>query len=164
MRIGILGPSKSVRNKAIISKLAKIVADSKYEIVVCADKDSSTEFFAKEYIKNKGKKIYSIVPLDDKEFGYSWVNTKLGEVINCGTWRNQTEKINEESDSFLCIGYSEGTIIEILQSKWFNKSKSKKPIYIIKQLVSGKLPKEVDELDLRYLSVNELEKALKKHG
>ena len=87
MRIGILGPSKSVRNKAIISKLAKIVADSKYEIVVCADKDSSTEFFAKEYIKNKGKKIYSIVPLDDKEFGYSWVNTKLGEVINCGTWR-----------------------------------------------------------------------------
>ena len=87
MRIGIIGPSK-VENKAKISQIAKIAAESGHEIVITADKGSSSEFFALEYLKNKGKKLYSILPLDDKEFGYDWVNTKLGEQINCGTWEN----------------------------------------------------------------------------
>jgi len=165
MRIGIIGPSKieyleeiNKKSRERVTKIAKAVAKSKYEIVLCPDKGSVSEFFALEYTKNKGKKIYEVVPLDDEEFGYSWVNVDLGQVINCGTWRNQPEKLNEETDILLCLGYAVGVLAEIAYTKWFKK----KPVYIIKSLVSGKLPKELERsLDLRYISISELEKKLK---
>src|SRR4030042_4829207 len=101
MRIGIIGPSKleflnsiNKDNKKILTKLAREVADSKNELVIVPDKGSVSEFFGKEYLKQKGKKVYEVVPLEDKEFGLSWLNLDLGEHINCGTWRNQPEKLN----------------------------------------------------------------------
>ncbi len=129
MRIGIIGPSK-LRNKSKILRVAKIVAESGNEVVLTADKGSSSEFFALEYIKNKGKQIYSVLPLDDKEFGYSWVNVDLGKKINCKTWRNQPEKLNEESEVLISIGHSVGGMIEIGYTKWFKP----KPVYVIKDL------------------------------
>ena len=163
MKIGIIGPSKLKTlekinpdfNK-IISGLAKKVAESKNEIVLTADKGSSSEIFAKEYLKNHGKKIYSIIPMNDKEFGYSWVNVDLGEKINCGTWENQPERLDKESDILICLGYAEGSIIEIMYTKWF-----KAKVYVIKELVSGKLPIEIDDLDLKYISFKDFEKELK---
>ena len=96
--------------------------------------------------------------MDDKEFGYSWVNVDLGENINCGTWRNQPEKLNEETDLLLCLGYSVGVLAEIAYTKWFKP----KPVYIVRELVSRELPKEINErLDLRYISISQLEKELK---
>ena len=137
---------------------AKILAKSGHEIVLTPDKGSSSEYFALEYLKNKGKKVYEVLPLDDKEFGYSYVNTELGEHINCGTWRNQPEKLNEETDALVCIGYAVGVLAEIAYTKWFKP----KPIYIIKEIDSEKLPKIInDSLDIRYLSLSELEKNLK---
>ena len=157
MRIGIIGPSK-LREKEIISKLAKIVAESGNEIVVTPDKGSSSEFFAQEYLKSKGKKVFEIVPLDDDEFGYGWLNLELGENINCGTWRNQPEKLNEETDALLSIGHSTAGLIEICYSKWFKK----KLVYIVKELISGKLPKEIEkDLNLKYVSVEEVGAVLK---
>lgn len=157
MRIGIIGPSKVIEKQKIF-EIAGIVANSGNEIVVCPDKGSSSEYFALEYTKNKGKKVYEVVPLDDKEFGYSWVNVDLGKIINCKTWRNQPEKLNEETDILLCIGYSVGVLAEIAYTKWFKK----KPVYIIKELISGKLPKEINSrLDIRYISSSQLEKELK---
>ncbi|MEN7982154.1 MAG: hypothetical protein ABFQ65_01785 [Nanoarchaeota archaeon] len=154
MRIGIIGPSK-LRNKELISKVADILKN--YEIVLTPDKKSVSEFFAKEYLKFGGKKVYEVLPLDDKEFGYSWVNVNLGEKINCGTWRNQPEKLNEECDVLICLGYSVGGLIEICYSKWFGK----KPVYILKEFIEGKLPKELEEsLDLRYIGIRKLEKEL----
>ncbi len=154
MRIGIIGPTsfKSIEEinplvKEIISSLSKKVLD--YEVVVTPDKNSISEFFAKEYLQQGGKKVYSIIPLDDKEFGFNWVNQEIGEKINCGTWRNQPEKFNEECDVLLCLGYSEGVLAEIAYSKWFKPKK----IYIIKELVSGELPKDaVRKLDIEYVS------------
>ncbi len=157
MKIGIIGPSK-VREKEKISELAMAVSESGHEIVLTPDKGSSSEFFAKEYIKNKGKKVYEVVPLEDREFGYSWINLDLGEHINCKTWRNQPEELNEKTDALLCIGYSAGGLIEICYSKWFRK----KPVYIIKELVSEKLPEELENsLDLRYVSIREFKDMLK---
>jgi len=151
MKIGIIGPSK-LREQEKISKLAKLIAEQGYEIVLTPDKGSASEFFAREYLENKGKKVSLVVPLDDTEFGYDWVNLELGEKINCGTWRNQPEKLNEETDILLCIGYSTGGLIEICYSKWFNK----KPVYIINELVSEKLPKEIeDSLDLKYIDLED---------
>lgn len=155
MRIGIIGPSK-VGNKNEISKLAEIVAYSGNEIVITPDKGSSSEFFAKEYIK-KGGKVWEVLPLEDKEFGYDYLNLDLGEKINCGTWRNQPEKLNEETQMLICIGYSVGALAEIAYSKWFNP----KPIYVIKEMVSEELPEEINKrLDLRYVTVSDLKKEL----
>jgi len=156
MKIGILGPTKINKleeiNKdtiKIIRDISKIVAESGNEIVVVPDKGSVSELFAQEYLNFGGKKVYSIIPLDDKEFGYSWVNLEIGEKINCGTWRNQPEKLNEETDYLLCLGYAEGVMAEIAYSKWFKP----KPIDIIKELVDGKFPKSaVKNLNLRYIS------------
>ena len=159
MKIGIIGPSKIVEDsREKISKLAKIVAESGNEIVITPDKGSASEFFAQKYLESSGKKVWEILPEDDKEFGYKdWVNVDLGEAINCGTWRNQPEKLNEETDILLCVGYAVGVLAEIAYSKWFKP----KPVYIVNELVSGKLPQEVEKsLDLRYVEADAVEKEL----
>ena len=157
MRIGIIGPSKLKKEKEI-SKVVKIIADFGNEVVLTADRGSSSEFFGKKYLELGGKKIYSIIPLDDKEFGNGWVE-RIGEIINCGTWRNQPEKLNEECDVLVSLGYSAGGLIEICYSKWFKK----KPVYILKEFIDSELPKELeDSLNLKYLSIDELGKKLEK--
>jgi len=157
MKIGIIGPSK-LKEKERTSKIAIMVAELGHEIVITPDKGSSSEFFAEEYLKNKGKKIFEVIPLEDTEFGYGWINLELGEKINCGTWRNQPEKFNEETDVLIVIGYAVGGLFEIGYSKWFKP----KPVYIINELVSGKLPEEINQsLDIKYISINELKEFLK---
>lgn len=158
MKIGIIGPSKlEEEHRGVISKLAKIVSEKGHEIVLTPDKESSSEYFAQEYLASEGKKVFSVLPLDDKEFGYDWVNTELGETINCGTWRNQPEKLNEETEALLCIGHAVGGMIEIGYTKWFNK----KPVYIITDITTEKFPSKIEkELDLRYVSIGEFEKQI----
>jgi len=161
MRIGIIGPSK-LRNEKEISKIAKIIAESGNEVILTADKSSSSEYFALEYIKNKGKKIYSVLPLDDREFGYSWVNIDLGEKINCGTWENQPERLDKESQVLVSIGHAVGGIIEMCYTKWFRNKDKKKPIYIITDMDNEKMPSVMEkELDIHYISINQLKKILK---
>ena len=159
MRIGIIGPSK-LRDFYKIDQIAKVIAELKHEVVLTPDVGSTSEHFAKKYLDFGGKKVYVVVPLDDKEFGYSWINLDLGEKINCRTWRNQPEKLNEETNILLCLGYSAGGLAEIAYTKWFPKGKAKKPVYIIEELISTKLPYEID-LDLRYISINDIGKILK---
>lgn len=158
MKIGVIGPSKiefleeiNKDAKKILKEIIKKIIDK--EIVVTPDKGSVSEFFAKQYLSDRGKKVWSVIPLEDKEWGYSYVNTEIGEKISCGSWRNQPEKFNEETDVLLCVGYAVGVLTEIAYSKWFKP----KPVYIIKELVSGELPKEVNKsLDLRYISYKDL--------
>ena len=170
MKVGVIAPSKisyiasatgrsESEVKNMLSKVAEILAKNKAELVITPDKNSPLEFVGKQYSKLKGK-IYEVLPLEDKEFGYKgWVNVDLGEAINCGTWRNQPEKTNEVTDILVCIGYGVGVLIEIGYSKWFKP----KPIFIIKELVSSELPIEVNQsLDLRYVSINDLEDSMKK--
>lgn len=156
MKIGIIGPSK-LKNERLFYDIAEIVAKLGHEIVVTADKGSSSELFARKYLEFGGKKVYSVIPLDDKEFGNSWVE-RIGGIINCRSWRNQPEKLNEECDALVSLGYSTGGMIEICYSKWFNK----KPVYILKEFIDSELPKELEEsLDLKYLTIDELEEILK---
>ena len=151
MKIGIIGPSKlKEESKEVILEVVKKLVD--HDIVITPDKGSVSEFVGKEYLGAGGKKVFSVLPLDDKEFGYEWVNTELGESINCGTWRNQPEKLNEETDVLVCLGYSAGGLIEMAYTKWFKK----KPVYIINELISGELPEEI-KLDLRYISYKDLD-------
>ena len=155
MKIGIIGPSK-LKNEEFVSNVAELIAKLGYEVVLTADKGSVSEFFAKEYLEFGGKEIYTIFPEDDKEFGNSWVE-KIGKIINCKTWRNQPEKLNEECDVLISLGYSVGGMIEICYSKWFKK----KPVYILKEFIDYELPKELEEgLDLHYIGIDGLEKVL----
>lgn len=159
MKIGIIGPSKlKDEDKKYISKLAKIVAEKNIEIVLTPDKNSSSEYFAKKYTEYNGKKVFSVIPLDDKEFGYFWINLNIGEKINCNVWRNQPEKLNEECDALLCIGYSVGGLAEIAYTKWFGK----KPVYIISEIEKEKLPFKINKLlDINYVNISEFENLLK---
>lgn len=165
MRIGIIGASNlkglleiNPDAKDILEKLSEDII--KKEIIVTPDKKSVSEFFAKIYLSKGGKKVYEILPLDDKEFGYKeWINIELGIHINCGTWRNQPEKFNEETDVLLCVGYAVGVLAEIAYSKWFKP----KPVFIINELVSGKLPVEVERsLNLKYTSYKDFAEELRK--
>lgn len=148
-------------SRDILSRTAKLLASTKHEIVITPDKGSVSEFFAEEYLKFNGKKVWEVIPLDDTEFGYKeWVNLELGEIINCNIWRNQPEKLNEETDVLICFGYSVGGLAEICYTKWLRK----KPVYILKDFISAELPVEFNKsLDLRYVSVEELGEKINKN-
>ena len=171
MKIGVIasskisyiaeGSKKSEEDvKKMLDKVAEVLAKDNYEIIITPDKNSPLEYLGKEYLKFKGKKIYEVLPLEDKEFGYKeWVNTDLGEAINCKVWRNQPETTCEVSNVLLCVGYGVGSMIEMGYTKWFKNA----PILIITELVSGKLPPEFEKsLKIKYISVNDLDKELKK--
>lgn len=174
MKIGIIGPSKleilkeiNPEAEEIINEISKLITN--HEVYLVPDKNSVSELFGKNYWDNGGKSLFSLVPLEDKEFGYAWVNTNLSENVSCGTWRNQPENLNEKTEVLICLGYSAGGLAEIGYSKWFgwkskisassskNQERNKKPIYIIEELVTGKLPRELEKnLDLRYISYKDL--------
>jgi hypothetical protein len=162
MRIGIIGPNKAPylneddlkKRKSSLSLFAKIVAESGVEIILTPDKNSLLEFFGKEYLKNNGKKIYEVVPLDDDFEDY--LNIELGEVISCGKWSNQPAKFNEECDVMFCVGYGGMVMAEIGFSGYYNP----KTIYIINDFISGKLPKEIG-LKIEYVELRGIDGIIK---
>ena len=119
MRIGIIGPNRVPHltkeelkeRKTNLSEFANFLAQAGFEILLTPDKKSLLEFFGKEYLKNGGKKIYEVVPLEDDYKGY--LNTELGKIISCGKWRNQPSKFNEECDVIFCVGYGGMVMAEI---------------------------------------------------
>lgn len=162
MIIGIIGPnyvshlSKECLElrKNNLSTLAKILAEYNFEILLTPDKKSLLEYFGKEYLKYKGKQIYEIVPLNDDYENY--LNIKLGKIISCGKWKNQPVKFNESCDLIFCVGCGGMVLAEIGFSGYYNP----KIIYIIKEFISSKLPKEI-KLDIKYISIKDVPKILK---
>ncbi|MFZ5391882.1 MAG: hypothetical protein ACOZAR_01675 [Patescibacteria group bacterium] len=162
MRIGIIGPNQCPQlkkeeleiRKNNLKKVAKIFAKTNFEILLTPDKNSLLELLGKEYLKNKGEKIFEIVPLDD-DFD-KHLNTELGEIISCKKWPNQPSKFNEECDMMFCVGYGGMVMAEIGFSGYYNPKK----IYIIREFISQELPKEIG-LNIEYIDLNELECVLK---
>lgn len=163
MRIGIIGPNycpqlskedlKTRKNN--LKKVAKALAKANFEILLTPNKNSLLELLGKEYLKNKGKKIFELVPLNDNFEEH--LNVELGEIISCGKWPNQPSKFNEECDVMFCVGYGGMVLAEIGFSGYYNPKK----IYIIKEFISQKLPKEIG-LNIEYIALAELEDVLKK--
>lgn len=162
MRIGIIGPNYAPQltkeeledRKNKLSKLAKILAKADLEILLTPDKKSLLEYFGEEYLKNGGKKIFEIIPLDDDYEGY--LNINLGENISCGKWPNQPSKFNEECDAIFCVGYGGMVLSEIGFSGYYNP----KTVYILKEFISTELPKEIN-LKLKYINIDEVNKNIK---
>jgi hypothetical protein len=160
MKIGIIGPNKlfegSLTNrKKLIDKAAKIIAKSGNEIVLTPDKNSLLEYFGQKYNEFGGKKIWIVVPAEEKDYK-DYLNTELGEIISCIDWDRQANEFNRQSEMFVCLGYSWGAMKEIACAQYFNKKKT----YIIKEFISGELPKELNFI-IKYLSLSELAEKIK---
>ncbi|MFC2135612.1 hypothetical protein ACFLTH_13440 [Bacteroidota bacterium] len=170
MKIGVLGPTRinefcqtlDVQKAEYIyflEKVAEHLASTKHEIVIMPAHDTSQGVIASAYKDFKGVKVIGLIPEDDTEWGLLNIDPHVAdENINCGNWRNQPEKLCEESDVFLCVGLSPGSMIELCYSKWFKVKK----VYVMTDFMSQKLPPEVEkDLSVEYITINELDEKIK---
>jgi len=155
MKIGIIGPNKLFQGsleerKKLLERVAEIIAKSKNEIVLTPDKDSLLEYFGNKYKEFGGKKIWLVIPTEEADHK-SYLNTEMGEIISSKDWDRQANEFNRQSGIFVCLGYSWGAMKEIACAQYFNKKK----IYILKEFISSKLPKELSFL-VEYVSIVDL--------
>jgi len=160
MKIGIIGPNKLFggsleERKKFLEKIAKIIAKSNHEIVLTPDKGSLLEYFGRKYLEYGGKKIWLIIPTDEKDCN-EYLNTELGEIVSCSNWDIQPSEFNRQSDVFVCMGYAWGGMREIACAQYFNKKK----VFILKEFISEELPRELNFL-VDYISLNDLKNHLK---
>lgn len=164
MKIAISGPNKfgwyleiNPEAKKIISEIAKVIAKTKHEIVLTPDKDSALAFLGREYLKNNGKKIYEVAPMDEEDVD-DYLDLSLGEIISCSKWPFQPSEFNKQSDLMICLAYGGMVMAEIGCNKYYNPKK----IYIIKELITSELPKEInDTLNVYYISYKDINSILK---
>lgn len=159
MKIGVIGPNKIFEGKInerknLLDKVAEIIAKSGHEIILTPDKGSLLAYFGNKYNELNGKKTWLIIPTEETDHK-DYLNTEIGEVISCKDWDRQANEFNRRGDIFICVGYSWGALKEIACSQYSNKKK----IYIIKEFISGKLPRELNFI-LEYISIKELKNIL----
>ncbi len=155
MKIRIIGPNKLYKGdlekrKKLIEETAKIVASTGNEIILTPDKGSLLEYFGRKYLEFGGKKIYILAPVEEKDHK-DFLCTEIGEIISCIDWDRQANEFNRQSELFICLGYSWGTMKEIACSQYFNKKKT----YIVEEFISGKLPEELNSL-VEYIKIKQL--------
>lgn len=160
MKIGIIGPNKigdssMAQRRRLLKRLAIIIAASQHDIVLTPDKGSLLEYFAEEYIRHNGHKVWLVIPTEEKDHA-DYLNTTLGEIISCNDWDRQANEYNRQSDIYVCAGYSWGAMKEIACAQYFNNKK----VMVVKEFISEKLPEELNFL-VSYVSIDELEHHLK---
>jgi len=174
MRLGIIGPTQWQKNCKSVGisekkylgeakKIAALLKNLGFEIVVNPHFGSVSHFFAQEFKRLQGK-VIGIIPKQDSEFGIDYLDqSSCTSTIDCGTWRNMAACFNENCQAMLCLGYSVGVLNEIAFTKWFGlQEKKPKKILVIKEFVSARLPKEsVKDLNIEYVSLKQLGKKLK---
>ncbi|MDP2672688.1 MAG: hypothetical protein Q8O84_02665 [Nanoarchaeota archaeon] len=163
MKIGIIGPSKLDKGKKMtkmVGEIAEIVSKKNVSIIISPDKNSTAELFASEFKKRNGK-IIGIDYKDDTDLGYAGLNREIcDELISCETWENQPKYLVKNSDVLIVLGLSVGVTWEICLTKFY-WSYPKQRIFIIKELVSDKLPKILNKsLSIEYISYKQLKNKL----
>ncbi len=165
MKIGILGGnvkdiSKVLRKEPeqlylVLRKIAEHLALSGNDLVTIPEQGSSSEFIAEVYRENDGSKIIGIIPMQDKEFGVSEINTPVcDEMVNSGTWCNSSSTLIKRSDLILCLGFSPRSVIELCSTRWYPKEK----IYVVDDLITQRLPMEIqNQLNIQYIRLREIE-------
>lgn len=138
------------QRKALLDEVAKIIATSGNEIILTPDKSSLLEHFGNKYLELGGKKLSLVIPT--REAGYEgYLNTSLGEIIDCYDWDRQADEFNRQCDMFICVGYAWGGMKEIACTQYFNLKK----IYILREFISDELPTELNFL-VEYIRVKDL--------
>jgi len=163
MKIGLIGPNtmrgasekELEERKILLSSVAKILSKTKNELVLTPDKGSLLEFFGNKYKEFGGGKILIIAPMKDDAEEY--LNLEIGEIVDCEMWYRQPSKFSEETDLFVCVGYTAGVLSEIGASQYFNPKK----IFVIEEFVSSKLPSEINKsMNIEYISIKSLDDKL----
>ncbi len=168
MRIGIAAPTRIEKLCAILNiseseyihflyTIAQRLAASQHELVLVPDHGSASWMVARNYKDFGGKKVFALVPFDDEEFGQ--VDLEIAdENISCGTWRNQPEKLCEESDCLMVLGLSPGAMIELCYSKWFKL----RNVLVFKDFITQPIHEELaKDLNISYVSLDSFMEQLK---
>ncbi|MBN1386303.1 hypothetical protein JW968_05015 [Candidatus Woesearchaeota archaeon] len=139
-----------------IEKIAKYVAQNGFEIVIVPHKDSVSEFFAKIYVDEKGRKVHGIYPLKDSEFGISGINQDISdETLHPPNWREVPIFLVSNADAMLCLGLGPGSMIEICYAKWYPVKK----ILVLQDFITDRLPAEIESrLNIEYIHSRDLPK------
>lgn len=138
-----------------IKRLAYCVAKKNYEIILTPDINSSAELFAKYYKESSGKKVIGVFAKDDKELGYyDRLNPDVcDEIEHCGEWPNQENYLVSRSNNLLCLGLSNGVIIEICKTDMLWKKRKDSKIFIVEDFIPERLPDYIStELLIEYVN------------
>ena len=113
-----------------IEQIAKILAETKTEIVLLPDKGVCIEV-AKLYKQFNGPKVIATIPKDDTDFGIKhlakYINTKVNgkrlidQEINTRTWYKQDLTICTFGDIILMLGNSLGALGELTYAYYLYK-------------------------------------------
>lgn len=173
MRISILGTGDLTKIprftdiseqelQKLITDLAKLIAEKGHEIVIIPDRGVPLET-AKIYKKNKGKKVYGIVPVKDRRYGIKHIEPNLGildERIEVDSWYDADGEIAAAGDVCVVVGMSPGIMREITVLKYhYRYLKSRTKLVCFRNTISSPIPKEIEEeIPINYIeSVKELE-------
>ncbi len=154
--------------KKLIQDLGIFLAKKKVEIVIVPARGIPYEI-AKIYKAHGGPKVIGAIPKDDKEYGIMHIKEYLhisDEDFNIGDWYDLNGRIAAQGDISICLGLSGGALCDIAMLKYHYKYLNKKTqLYMFKNTISQRLPKELEEdlkENLHYInSVKELEKIIK---
>ncbi len=155
MNIGIIGPNKlydgdESNRKVLLDNVAKIIASSGNNVILTPDKDSLLEYFGSKYLEFGGNKLSLVLPTHEDSYA-DYLNTSLGDIIDCQDWDRQADEFNRQCDIFICVGYAWGAMKEIACAQYHNIKK----VYILKEFISKELPEELNFL-VEYIVVEEL--------
>jgi hypothetical protein len=113
-----------------IKQIAKVLAETKTEIVLLPDKGVCMEI-AKLYKQSKGPKVIATIPKDDKDFGIKhlepYINAKIygrkviDKEINTKTWYKQDLIVCTFGDFILMLGNSLGALGELTYAYYMYK-------------------------------------------
>jgi len=168
MKIGLIGPANIKRvcdavdigeeeYYSIVRAIAEKVAKAEHEILIIPAKRSGVEFFAEVYRDEDGPKIIGIMPETDDE--KSLLNKQAcDEIINCSSACEMNLTMLKNCDMIICIGYGPESIAIICSTKVVQFEK----VYVIKELISKKLPDELETcLRINYVKADDVKGLLK---
>jgi hypothetical protein len=174
MKVSIIGPgdlTKIIRHtkltqkdlQKLIENIAKLLVRKKAEVIVTLDSGIPLEI-AMLYKKLGGKKVYGMIPTNDKRYGIEHIRPYIDladEKIKVNDWYDVNGEIAAAGDLCICLGMSPGISIELSFLKYHHKYlKNKTKLIIFKNTLSKLLHKEItEELNFEYIdSLKELEK------
>ena len=149
----------------MINSLGGMIAKKGHELIIVPDRGIPAEV-AKAYKAADGKRVIGVVPVNDKQYGVKHLEPFLGlldEKIEVEHWYDANGEIAAAGDICIIMGMSPGIMAEICLLKYhYRHLGSKTRVYLLKNCMSGEIPKEIEEeFEFNYInSVKELEKVL----
>jgi len=159
MKVSILGVGRPERIlgytvmtekelQKLVFDVAEYLAKKGYEIVIAPDKGIPLEV-AKAYKAFGGKKVYGMVPVNDKKYGTKHIEGNLkfiDERIEVNDWYDVNGEIAAAGEFAICIGLSAGIMTEIAILKYHYKFFNiKTKVIMFANTMTTRLPKEIEE-------------------